>query len=548
MKKICLALAVALLAGCTRAISDASARKGEMVIGSEILPQEINEIMLWQYGDNKLDSFMYDMVEISGSYSLTAHYSDEDGEHMEIFDVSFEDWSSVLGALDGCAVDTMPPASRHVYIDWASRLQEDDGKEVVVDEQGFLSLSALVQGIAETCRETKLLQQNEDLQWLRQQIVENSALVGVACVEGYSDAPEFSESMLLLDHLGYIDAYSFLARMTEENFSNSGGRYLFLLVPLDEETRIIVEDFEGDATVFDRQDGKPLLVAAEGYDNSVVKVTVERGFEAFEFYLAENKEYGGFLMPNGGGVYDFTMPLGTSDEDTTGTIRQVQDELKENGYLAAEILIGNTGDIDLGMALNYLDLEGYLDYYPFLAQIDEGHFIRMGNSLIVLIPCGSDCLVEVSDMEGNVLYRGENGDPILLLAGDGPLSTVEVNLVQGDRRAVEHPREDFYNGGLYVDDSSIVADYTLWQNTELFQQAAFDLLYENDEDFRALIEEGRQWWYYGHCYVDGNECQSYWIEDDDGNVVRYYAVSGDYRNAYRYYFEEDTWKQVYGAQ
>ena len=113
---------------------------------------------------------------------------------------------------------------------------------------------------------------------------------------------------------------------------------------------------------------------------------------------------------------------------------------------------------------------------------------------------------------------------------------------------MEHPREDFYNGGLYVDDSSIVADYTLWQNTELFQQAAFDLLYENDEDFRALIEEGRQWWYYGHCYVDGNECQSYWIEDDDGNVVRYYAVSGDYRNAYRYYFEEDTWKQVYGAQ
>lgn len=65
--------------------------------------------------------------------------------------------------------------------------------------------------------------------------------------------------------------------------------------------------------------------------------------------------------------------------------------------------------------------------YPFAAEIDEAHTIREEGHLYCILAGEYEASIEVSAMDGEVLYRAKNGEPILVFCNqDGDPSVIDT--------------------------------------------------------------------------------------------------------------------------
>lgn len=108
---------------------------------------------------------------------------------------------------------------------------------------------------------------------------------------------------------GYADKYPYLTSIGFEQFIETDGKGLICIIPRDMATTLSVdlvdEDLEVRKVLYRHEMAHPLLVRANlDPKEPELMITGVSGDYKATFYLMTEK--GKLLMPNGGGVYDFT--------------------------------------------------------------------------------------------------------------------------------------------------------------------------------------------------------------------------------------------------
>lgn len=70
-------------------------------------------------------------------------------------------------------------------------------------------------------------------------------------------------------------------------------------------------------------------------------------------------------------------------------------------------------------------------HYPFVSEIDEAHTVGDYGEVYCIIAKDYGSSVSVSDPDGNVLYKANNGEPILLLCNESRKMTVTIETADG---------------------------------------------------------------------------------------------------------------------
>lgn len=99
------------------------------------------------------------------------------------------------------------------------------------------------------------------------------------------------------------------------------------------------------------------------------------------------------------------------------------------GYFSSETAEEN--DVDFGQWFQATS-DSLAEYYPFVSEIDENHTVGTEGHLYCIVAKDDGASVEVAAIDdGEVLYRAENGDPILLFcnrSGDARTADIAVTV------------------------------------------------------------------------------------------------------------------------
>lgn len=158
------------------------------------------------------------------------------------------------------------------------------------------------------------------------------------------------------------------------------------------------------------------------------------------------------------------------------------EQLQQNGMIAGVAFLGY---IDGPMGDGYrgfLAEEGYLEEYPFIAEIPTDRYIETnGNELYCIVPADPGASVAVNEwivtdgdpdngQPGEVLYRSESGEPLLLLCNDEVLwSNLQINLVDETGYAVSfHPFVSPQNYHLSLGEAAgDIVDFTIYADDKM---------------------------------------------------------------------------------
>ena len=135
--------------------------------------------------------------------------------------------------------------------------------------------------------------------------------------------------------------------------------------------------------------------------------------------------------------------------------KELREKAQENGCICSVAFLGTSLDLEEGMAgfLASEEAEQYLDAYPFIKEIpDEGRITHPdgGYEVYCIVPTDPEASVAVNTWEinedndfcgesGQVLYRSDCGDPILLLGNlSDIMPSLDVEIVDREGRVLSY--------------------------------------------------------------------------------------------------------------
>ena len=117
-----------------------------------------------------------------------------------------------------------------------------------------------------------------------------------------------------------------------------------------------------------------------------------------------------------------------SDTDTIQSLRQgIFDSDADVGIAYLGHCEGPIGD---GI-INVIEGSDYVNDFAFLRRIPFDNYIETkGSDYFLILPVSNECSLAVNDEDGNVLYRSEYGEPVILMC-DGSIGNARINVVNG---------------------------------------------------------------------------------------------------------------------
>ena len=139
-------------------------------------------------------------------------------------------------------------------------------------------------------------------------IDEAKAAFGILVIDPKFDG-SWPDVQPAIEKSGYGQQYPYLTSLGIESYIVTEGKGLICIIPRDMETSLAVnlvdEDLEVKKVLFRHELAYPLIIRADiDPKNPELMVNAVSGDYQATFYLMSEK--GKLLMPNGGGVYDFT--------------------------------------------------------------------------------------------------------------------------------------------------------------------------------------------------------------------------------------------------
>ena len=162
--------------------------------------------------------------------------------------------------------------------------------------------------------------------------------------------------------------------------------------------------------------------------------------------------------------------------------KELREKAQENGCICSVAFLGTSLDLEEGMAgfLASEEAEQYLDAYPFIKEIpDEGRITHPdgGYEVYCIVPTDPEASVAVNTWEinedndfcgesGQVLYRSDCGDPILLLGNlSDIMPSLDVEIVDREGRVLSYqPFLSLYDGSLSV--LPEIYDFTMYHDPD----------------------------------------------------------------------------------
>ena len=230
----------------------------------------------------------------------------------------------------------------------------------------------------------------------------------------------------------------------------------------------------------------------------------------------------------------------------TVTLDRLRSDMAYNGYIGGFAYVGSDG-ID----------KKYRQMFPWLEGLETVEYD--GADLFAIVPADPAATVAVNRTDGNnnvteVLYRSENGDPILLKAGSSTrMPDVQISITDSQGRTLSFsvyymPMFDIYDPahGIFAGNFGIV-DY-LWtvEDDELIQQK----IVQEFPDLEDLLKKGMVMDKGPHDRIElsGHPCfEVYFGTEHDGMFTREktYAVSDDMAHIFEYDVVSDSWYEYY---
>lgn len=160
-------------------------------------------------------------------------------------------------------------------------------------------------------------------------------------------------------------------------------------------------------------------------------------------------------------------------------------------------------------------------YYPFVTEIDQQHTVGEKGHVYCIIARDYGASIEVSDLDGEMLYRAENGDPILLLCssnGDAYTPDVVVTITTEDGAVCR------WKPALNEMD---FPQFLVGDERELL---SWDFTVVPDEGFDAEEWLSMGWSGVLDISIAGDDGLDWWISSADGSVsycLSFYPNGGD---------------------
>lgn len=325
-------------------------------------------------------------------------------------------------------------------------------------------------------------------------------------------------SLLYLYRMNLVDGADMAAY---EDISLASGMYWLLAPQSGECITLVAEDYDTNDTV--------LPIFPEGEYNVTLDLVTET--VEYEFKDDESVPYTESQQ--------FSEAGGTSIDVLREEMRDVPSEPAEFGmcYIGYYEYVEETG-IDFVQWYEH-SATYYADCYPFVSEIDEAHTIGNSGHLYCVVGGENTSSIFVSDLaSGEVLYRAENGEPILVFCShDGDAHTADTVVTIKTKDGKEYnwePRlDDFNYPDILVGDARRLLSWDIG-NLIIEPTYDFDTWYENGwlgltPVGLAYDENGITW-----VYSQGEESVSYYLtfclaenETYDGDVVLecYYSDS-----------------------
>lgn len=218
---------------------------------------------------------------------------------------------------------------------------------------------------------------------------------------------------------------------------------------------------------------------------------------------------------------DNTPPVAAED-----ALEELRAAMRNSDYLAAIAFIGY---IEGPMGDGYGELyrqNGYSYWYPFVEEIPYDRLVETdGWEMYCIVPRDEDASVavnqwlmreydgQVGGSTGNVLYRSESGEPILLLCNiDGTVPNTDVTVTAPDGSWVNfHPSVTAYSDGtLRVNTTVELLDFTVPIVWDTGEELSFEQLQGSWTSWDALTPAG-----------DALVCSLSFYQDDGANCVAY---------------------------
>ena len=234
------------------------------------------------------------------------------------------------------------------------------------------------------------------------------------------------------------------------------------------------------------------------------------------------------------------------DDLTDPSYLDLTEFLKENGYICAVALIGHaSGPKWEGSYQGLYGDQGHLVDYPFISMIPDERFMEYeGEELYCIVPADQNATVAVNQWiipegsgqegeVGEVLYRSESGEPILLRGNADPLaSNLQVTITdESGRSATFFPMTNPMDGTLLLADlGDVIWDFTLYDGP--LYGGSIDT--ESTLTLKELLGDWSVWGLVDgegnpiSCHLSfrsdfyGGDDMEFLVCDEDGNVVRRY--------------------------
>ncbi|MBR6514635.1 MAG: hypothetical protein IKT46_07370 [Clostridia bacterium] len=200
------------------------------------------------------------------------------------------------------------------------------------------------------------------------------------------------------------------------------------------------------------------------------------------------------IVDTGDAEPEDTEPV-TGEDDPAASLVSIRQAMIDTPAMLAVAYIGATDSMESVNTQEWVQelLPVFYGDLPFISTIDDSHIIgeRYGE-LYLVVPCDSNASVSVNHVDENgevteVLYRSDNGDPLLVFANNtGFPSDTQINIVDsnGDILTYCFVLDDLsyvtqYSDGSIYDFSPysemLVREYADFQNYEWKQPETVDV-------------------------------------------------------------------------
>ncbi|MBR2041576.1 MAG: hypothetical protein IJ945_04310 [Oscillospiraceae bacterium] len=211
-------------------------------------------------------------------------------------------------------------------------------------------------------------------------------------------------------------------------------------------------------------------------------------------------------------------------------------EMYYNEYVFGEAFIGYVeGPMGTGYE-EFFEERGYLDEYPFIAEIPYERYIETdGNEMYCIVPRDKNSSVSVNEWKssptggtyGKVLYRSESGEPFIITCNeDGANPNVKIVIVDSDGNVFEF--SPYFNSQLgwlevYETPEARAHDFTVYENSSDNDILVFEDLLGDWAGFYTT-PEGDEVQFHFNFYraAYGEPCVTFWYGEDYGVYKEYY--------------------------